>query len=92
MSDIPSSPVNAESLVNKDESSKVREEMPQENKFPEEKEMYDDFKDITPYDRVIDDDWSSLWQYLQNDKHPTAYLIIYRFSDRYRGKPLLKNI
>ena len=54
--------------------------------------IYNDFKDITPYDKVIDDNWSYLWSFLQIDKHPIAYLIIHRFSDRYHGKLTWKEI
>ena len=53
--------------------------------------IYDDFKDIAPYNQVVDDDWVWLWSYLQTDKHPIAYLIIHRFSDRYCGEQLKSN-
>lgn len=52
----------------------------------EDEIIYDDFKDDFPYklvhEFVCDKDWKFLWSYLQNDKHPIAYLILERFRMR----------
>ena len=48
-----------------------------------------EWKDEFPYKLVCDNDWKFLWSYLQNDKHPIAYLILERFRIR---NYLLNNI
>ena len=42
----------------------------------------DVYEDSVPYNKVIDENWISL----KCDSHPIAYLIRYRFGDRYYGK------
>ena len=56
--------------------------MSQQLSNTEDEIIYDDFKDDFPYKLVYDNDWKFLWSYLQNDKHPIAYLILKRFRMR----------
>lgn len=63
--------------------------MSQQLSNTEDEIIYDDFKDDFPYKFVCDNDWKFLWSYLQNDKHPIAYLILKRFRMR---NSLLHNI
>lgn len=56
--------------------------MSQQLSNTEDEIIYDDFKDDFPYKFVYDNDWKFLWSYLQNDKHPIAYLILKRFRMR----------
>jgi len=48
----------------------------------DEDDIYGDFEDIIPYNKVIDGKWTSL----EYDSHPIAKHIRYRFGDRYYGK------
>lgn len=47
-----------------------------------EDDIYGDFDDVVPYNKVNNDKWTSL----KSDSHPLAYLVRKRFGDYYYGK------
>jgi len=50
--------------------------------IPEDPTDYEDFEDVAPYNKLKNGKWNLLWM----NRHPIAYKISYRFSDKYNGK------